>query len=94
MRLERNIGRSELAPVVSEAVQDGAPELVALGSGRSGAVTAASAQIDCVWVFAEELAEVRGDALNHRVDRINMSVGSLYRISREEVEDQQAAFAS
>jgi hypothetical protein len=49
-----------------------------------------SAKIDGVRLLAQKLAEIRCDALDDRINGINMSVGSLDRVAREKVEKQQA----
>ena len=41
--------------------------------------------------MAQELAKIRRDALDYGVNGINMSVGSLDCVAREEVENQQAS---
>ena len=40
---------------------------------------------------AQELAKIRRDALDHRINRVNTSVGSLDGIAWKQVEEKQAS---
>jgi len=42
-------------------------------------------QVDGVWIFAQKLAKFRGDALNDRVDGINMTICRLNGVAGKQV---------
>ena len=49
-----------------------------------------SAKVDGVRLLAQELAEVRRDALDDGINGINMSISSLDSVARKEIENQPA----